>query len=192
MKEKIKIDSTKIWFTSDHHFGHKNIIEYAKRPFVNVEEMNTEMVRRWNERIGNGDIVYHIGDFALMPPEKLRQLRDKLNGKIYLIRGNHERSASSCANCFEWIKDYYELKVEDPDIHKVQLIVLFHYAMKVWNSSHYGSWHLFGHSHGSLQDDKTSLSFDVGVDCHNFFPLSYQDVKNIMIKNKWLSPFKKK
>jgi len=60
--------TSKIWFTSDHHFGHKNIIEFSKRPFANVEEMNAELVKRWNERIAKEDKVYHLGDFALMSP----------------------------------------------------------------------------------------------------------------------------
>jgi calcineurin-like phosphoesterase family protein len=184
------MDTNKIWFTSDHHFGHKNIIEFSKRPFASVDEMNAEMVKRWNEKVGQDDLVYHIGDFALMSSGKVRQLRSQLNGRICLIKGNHESSALGCPDCFEWIKDYYELTVSDNDAHKGQrFIVLFHYAMRVWNASHYGTWHLYGHSHGDLPDDETSLSFDVGVDSHNFYPLSYQDVKNIMSKKKWSPPF---
>lgn len=180
----------KIWFTSDNHFGHKNIIEFSKRPFSNVEEMNETMITRWNEKIGNEDLVYHIGDFALMPANKVRQLIERLNGKIHLITGNHETSALECSDCFEWVKDYYELTVEDKDAHKGQrFIVLFHYAMRVWNASHYGTWHLYGHSHGDLTDDITSLSFDVGVDVHNFYPISYNEVKEIMAKKKWIAPF---
>jgi calcineurin-like phosphoesterase family protein len=152
--------------------------------------MNEVLIERWNEKIAKDDPVYHLGDFALMPPGKLRRLRERLNGKIHLITGNHEDDALRCPECFEWIKDYYELTVEDADAHKGQrFIVLFHYAMRVWNASHYGTWHLYGHSHGSLPDDITSLSFDVGVDCHNFYPLSYNDIKQIMAKKQWTSPF---
>lgn len=103
------MDTNKIWFTSDHHFGHKNIIEFSKRPFANADEMNAEMVKRWNEKVGQDDLVYHLGDFALMSSGKVRQLRAQLNGRICLITGNHESSALECADCFEWIKDYYEL-----------------------------------------------------------------------------------
>ncbi len=184
------MNTSTIWFTSDHHFGHKNIIEFSKRPFTNVEEMNEVMIERWNEKVGKEDTVYHLGDFALMSPGKLKQLRERLNGKIYLVSGNHESSAHECKECFEWIKDYFELSIEDPDAHKGQrFIVLFHYAMRVWNASHYGTWQLYGHSHGDLPDDETALAFDVGVDVHNFYPLSYQDVKEIMAKKKWTPPF---
>jgi len=181
---------TTIWFTSDHHFGHKNIISFSNRPFTDVDQMNEVMVQRWNEKIGKDDIVYHVGDFALMSPGKLRQLIARLNGKIHLITGNHESAALDCADCFEWVKDYFELIVKDEDAHQGErFIVLFHYAMRVWNASHYGTWHLYGHSHGDLPDDETSLSFDVGVDSHDFYPLSYADVKSIMSKKKWVSPF---
>ena len=184
------MDNNKTWFTSDHHFGHKNIIEFSKRPFANVDEMNEVMISKWNEKIDKEDEVYHLGDIALMPPNKLKPLLEKLNGKIYLITGNHESSARECAERFEWIKDYYELTLNDPEAHKGQrFIVLFHYAMRVWNASHYGTWHLYGHNHGDLPDDETMLSFDIGVDCHNFYPLSYQEVKNIMANKKWKPPF---
>lgn len=183
------MNTNKIWFTSDHHFGHKNIIEFSKRPFKNEDEMNAEMIKRWNEKISKDDIVYHLGDFALMSANRTHQIRRQLNGKIYLIKGNHESAALECTDCFEWIKDYFELKINDMEDQGPRVIVLSHYAMRVWNASHHGTWHLYGHSHGSLPDDERSLSFDVGVDCHNFYPLSYQDIKNIMAKKKWVPPF---
>jgi calcineurin-like phosphoesterase family protein len=179
-----------IWFTSDNHFGHANIIKFCHRPFDDVDEMNAEMIKRWNEKVAPEDLVYHLGDFALMPTQKLRQLIAQLNGKIHLIVGNHEKAALGCTDCFEWVKDTYELKVEDKDAKGSQrLIVLLHYAMRVWNKSHNGSWHLYGHSHGSLPDDISSLSFDVSVDCHDFYPISYQEVKDLMATKKWSSPF---
>ena len=160
------------------------------RPFANVDEMNAELVKRWNEKVGKDDIVYHLGDFGLMSAGKLREIIVQLNGKICLITGNHESAALACPDCFEWIKAYHELTIADSDAHKGErFIVLFHYALRVWNASHYGTWHLYGHSHGDLPDDETSLSFDVGVDCHDFYPLSYQEVKDIMAKKKWVSPF---
>jgi calcineurin-like phosphoesterase family protein len=179
-----------IWFTADHHFGHKKVIEFSNRPFNSVEEMDEEMIKRWNEKVDIDDEVYHLGDVGLLSSGKLRKILDRLNGKIYLIKGNHESSALDCSSRFEWIKDYYELTVSDADAYNSErFIVLFHYAMRVWNASHYGTWHLYGHSHGELADDPTLLSFDVGVDCHNFYPLSYEEVKSIMLKKSWVPPF---
>lgn len=181
-----------IFFTSDHHFGHKNIIKYANRPFSSVEEMNEVMIERWNEKISTGDTVYHLGDFALCSPNQLTTIIDRLNGKICLLKGNHEKAALACAAKFEWLKDYHELVVADPAFPQGrQLIVLFHYALRVWNASHWGAYHLYGHSHGSLEDIATTRSFDVGVDCHNFYPLSYEEVKALMEQKDWVPPFQK-
>ena len=68
------------------------------------------------------------------------------------------------------------------------LVVLCHYALKVWNASHWGTYHLYGHSHGMLPDDPKSRSFDVGVDCHNFYPLAYEEMKGIMKQKEWVRP----
>lgn len=183
-------DMKRIWFTSDHHFGHKNVIPYSVRPFASVTEMDEHMITQWNTCVQPEDDVYHLGDIGLCAVPKLKEILKRLNGKIFLIRGNHEKSGEACAERFEWIKDYYELQVPDAEAYEgKRLIVLFHYAMRVWNASHYGSWHLYGHSHGQLPDDETSLSFDVGVDCHGFAPISYDQVKETMAGKKWKQPF---
>lgn len=183
---------SKIYFTSDHHFGHKNIIKFSERPFKDVTEMDEFMIQKWNEKVNPEDEVYHLGDVGLNAPDKLKKILDRLNGKIYLISGNHEKSAHACEYRFEWIKDYYELVIKDASFHKgQQLIVLSHYAMRVWNASHWGTYQLYGHSHGSLPDDPKALAFDVGVDCHGFSPLSYEEVKAIMKTKNWEPPFAK-
>ena len=81
----------KIFITADHHFHHKNIIEYCKRPFKTVEEMDEVMMEKWNKKVGKNDLVIHLGDFALGTKEKVRETREKLNGTIVLIKGNHDK-----------------------------------------------------------------------------------------------------
>ncbi len=181
----------KLFFTSDHHFGHANIIRFCNRPFKDVQEMNKVLIERWNEKIGPKDTVYHLGDFALGYKENLATILKQLNGRIHLITGNHEATALQNKERFEWIKDYYELKVKDPDCDNgVQRIILFHYAMRVWRGDSRGNWHLYGHSHGNLPDLADRLSFDIGVDNHDFYPLSYEEVKAIMQKKTWTPPFR--
>ncbi|KAF3884334.1 MULTISPECIES: metallophosphoesterase family protein [Nostocales] len=178
-----------IWFTADTHFGHKNILEYTNRPFSSIEEMDETLIENWNSKVSSSDRVYHLGDVGLCSPNKLRKILERLNGNIYLIRGNHDKSAEACKERFEWIEDYYELTVQDSEESQgKQLIVLLHYAMRVWQASHYGTYHLYGHSHGQLPDDPTLLSFDVGVDCHNYTPINYDDVKRIMKAKNWKPP----
>lgn len=82
-----------IYFTSDTHFGHANILQYCKRPFSTVEEMNEELCKRWNSRVGPSDIVYHLGDFAMGPRSNIL-FRKSLQGTVILIRGNHDRKPS--------------------------------------------------------------------------------------------------
>jgi calcineurin-like phosphoesterase family protein len=175
-----------IWFTSDHHWGHANIIRFSGRPFADVEAMNEALIANWNRVVGENDTVYHLGDIFMLPGDQAKRLRERLHGRICLVRGNHDKTAETLKSAFEWIKDYYELKVEDPDAPEGrQRIILCHYAFRVWNKSHHGSWHLYGHSHGSLPDDPQSRSFDVGVDCHGYAPICYEQVKAIMATKQW-------
>jgi calcineurin-like phosphoesterase family protein len=89
-----------LFFTSDHHFGHNNIIKYCNRPFENVDEMNAALIKRWNEKIPPDGDVYHLGDFALCHPEKLEEILDQLNGRIHLIIGNHDAAALNYKKSF--------------------------------------------------------------------------------------------
>jgi len=180
----------KIFFTSDHHFGHANIIKFCNRPFKDVQEMDEVMIQRWNEKVKPNDTVYHLGDFGLTSKENLAAILEQLNGKVHLIVGNHEGAALQNRKRFEWIKEYYELKVKDVDCSNgVQRIILFHYAMRTWRGFGRGNWHLYGHSHGNLPDLEDSLSFDIGVDVHDFYPLSYEEVKAIMKTKNWVRPY---
>ena len=169
------------FFTSDTHFGHTNIIRYCNRPFTNREEMGETLIANWNEVVRPNDEVFHLGDFAFgsgVDGMYARNILDRLNGRIYLIHGNHEEAASHPAArpSFQWIRDYYELKVGG------QRIVLFHYPMRSWNWVMKGSWHLFGHVHGNLQPFGKSI--DIGVDVMNFRPVSFDELRIIMDKQK--------
>lgn len=178
------------WFTADTHFGHHNIIKYTNRPFSSVSEMDETLIQRWNARVAPDDEVYHLGDFALNGPDHCRAILARLHGRIHLIRGNHEAAAAACADAFVWVKDYHELHVQDTTSHQgKQLVVLLHYAMRVWNASHHGSFHVFGHSHGTLPDDPAARSLDVGVDVHGFAPVSYHEVKNLLLQKAWVRPY---
>lgn len=165
------------FFTSDTHYGHANIIKYCNRPFSNTDSMNDVLVDNINKKVGPGDVLWHLGDFAMGGELNVREFRDRLKCKrINLIIGNHDnRKVVHKYQLFENIYDLFEYKGEVS-------IVLCHYAMKVWNKSHHGYYHLYGHSHGTLPDDQNSNSFDVGVDCHGFQPLSIAEIKEIMSK----------
>jgi calcineurin-like phosphoesterase family protein len=78
------------WFTSDHHFGHKNILVYEKkaRPFTTLQEMHGVMIERWNSMVGKNDIIYHLGDFCF--GKHNLSIAAMLNGQKKLIMGNHD------------------------------------------------------------------------------------------------------
>jgi len=81
----------KIWFTSDHHFGHANVIKYCRRPFESLHHMHRVLIDKWNAVVADGDVVYHLGDFAMGDPALWFQYCQALHGTKILIRGNHDR-----------------------------------------------------------------------------------------------------
>ncbi len=171
-------------FTSDTHASHQNIIRYSNRPFKDVEHMNTVMAANINAKLPSGGVLWHLGDWAFGGLQKCIDFRAMINPgiDIILILGNHDlhhMKHESFRKLFYSIHDVNEIHIAK------QRIVLYHYAMRVWHNSHHGSWMLYGHSHGSLPDDPNSLSFDVGVDCHNYTPLSFDEVRSIMQRKQW-------
>jgi calcineurin-like phosphoesterase family protein len=154
-----------IYFTSDTHFNHAKCIEYDNRPFRDVEDMNSSIIRNWNNVISPMDEVYHLGDVAFGRGDECLEILNSLNGTIYLLKGNHEKTAlNSSSSRFTWVKDYYELK------YNKQVFVLCHYPFATWNRSHYGSMNLHGHCHGTYLDLRNQV--DVGTMCHNYTPIS--------------------
>jgi calcineurin-like phosphoesterase family protein len=151
---------SRAWFTADPHYGHENIIAHARRPFADLAEMEAALISRWNSRVKKGDCVYIVGDFALTSPEETLRILKQLNGQKYLVRGNHDGPMKGeLAKAFVWIKDMATVRVKDPTAPRGrQLIVLCHYALRVWKESHYGSWHLYGH----CVDGETEILTDGG------------------------------
>lgn len=165
------------FFTADLHLGHRAIITHCYRPFASVEDMDRVLIENINSKVAKGDLLYILGDFSLGNCEAVRSRRAEIKcGNVYLVRGNHDRLSDGQYSeiGFHFKGDMMVLKVDQ------QRITLCHYAMRRWNKSHHGAWHLYGHSHGHLADDQRSLSFDIGVDCHKYMPLSFEEVSAIM------------
>lgn len=147
-----------IWFIADTHFGHANILTYSNRPFATIQEHDEALIANWNACIRATDDVYFLGDFAYRNRSSALEIRGQLQGRIHFIEGNHDDAARRIRDEFVWFRDVFMLKMRERDIW------LAHYAHRVWNKCHLGSWHLYGHSHNSLTDDPNSRSIDVGVD----------------------------
>ena len=168
-------------------------MKYASRDFNDVDHMNESLITSWNNVVGVDDDVYLLGDVSLCDPKRTELILNRLNGKIYLIMGNHEKSVlrkQYTRDRFEWIKGIHELYVKDDSVKgNRQLLVLCHFAMRVWDKSHHGSIHLYGHSHDNLDREGKywGRSMDVGVDAAyrilgEYRPFSYCEIMGIMKK----------
>lgn len=181
-----------VWFTSDLHFSHANVIKYSNRPFKDVKEMNEAMILKWNTVVKPGDRVYVLGDASFDSEENTLKILKRLMGQKYLIYGNHDkkviRKSKILQDQFVWCRDLETIKISDKTAYEgKQRIVLCHYAMRVWEKSHFGAWQLYGHSHGNLKDDPNALQLDVGVDNWGYTPVSYETIKKEM-KRKTFVP----
>jgi len=168
-----------VFFTSDTHYGHANIIKFSERPFSSVEEMDEAMITNWNAVVKPGDLVYHLGDFSFANRDRTIKIAKRLAGQKFLVYGNHDKAMRRDREFneqWQWTRDLTQIEVEG------QKITLCHFAMLTWNQSHRGAWNLHGHSHGNLTDDPNALRIDVGVDCFNYAPVSFEEVQAIMAK----------
>jgi calcineurin-like phosphoesterase family protein len=154
-----------IFFTADTHFGHGNIIDHCGRPFENAYEMDKEMVRRWNAVVKETDTVYHLGDVALGMIGIAKGNIERLNGKIILIKGNHDKRNLKQQFFRELFAEIHEeLYLPEYDLY------LRHVPKESWISK----IHLHGHSHGKAPIIKNRM--DVGVDTNNFYPYRLDEI----------------
>jgi calcineurin-like phosphoesterase family protein len=175
-----------LFFTSDEHYGHTNIIKFCKRPFKDIWEHINESIKRHNAVVPVGARVYHNGDmfWRTLPLKTALDILYALNGQHYFIWGNHDELIEKNAvlrKSFVWTKDIAQ--VYHPKLDKG--LVLCHYSMNVWRNSHRGAYHLYGHTHGQLKEPNT-LSFDCGQDAQNFTPVSIEQVIERMERKKAL------
>ena len=194
---KLKLDKEP-FFISDFHIGHHNVIKFDGRPVMSVDDMHVALIDRWNSVVGEDDTVFYMGDLFMRDQETAKWVVHQLNGKIRYIMGNHDRMKGiNRMDRFESIHEYgTEVLVKDGTITDkrakgYQQIILSHYPILSWNRSHYGSWMIHGHSHGSLmksnQDYYKRKVIDVGCNVINYTPISYQEVKQIMDKRDIVS-----
>lgn len=164
-----------VFFTSDTHFHHNNIIRFSKRPYADLDEMHESLITNWNAMIGPKDEVYHLGDFGFCSTDQAHAILRQLQGRKYFIVGNHDKAIKGrAAEHFEWIKTIHEMKINK------QHITLCHYPMEAWNHSCHGSWQLHGHTHANLASSENIRRWDVGVDSNHMLPVSFEKVKELI------------
>lgn len=184
---KLSTSDVKIFFTSDTHFGHKNILNFCERPFKDTDEMDEAIITNWNNKVGKDDIVFHLGDFAFATNKRWQDLICKLNGKIILVLGNHDIvrwPGDYTMNLFERVENQIMLKIDNK--YKVYLN---HFPFLCYDGVYRNpqdcTIQLHGHVHERIGDtgkDKDRLKYrfpyqyDVGVDNNNFTPISWEEI----------------
>ena len=163
----------KIYLIADTHFGEKAILQYENRPFSSVEEMDEEMIRRWNEVVGEEDLVYHLGDFSERGREK--SYLERLKGRVILIRGNHDVLTN---------REYREMgfeEVYDMPVIKDEFWILSHKPIYVNQNMPYAN--LFGHVHASpIYRTFSSHHYCVSAERVQYCPVDFERVKSMVQK----------
>lgn len=172
-----------IFFTSDTHFFHTNIIRYcpdSRGHFNDATEMNECLIERWNNVVNDNDVVYHLGDVGFARGSLIKNVFDRLKGKVILIPGNHDKKLlkqKEFVECFDKVScaPYSEEKIDG------NFIVMSHYPIARWNRMYFGVSHLHGHCHSSFGYHQKAL--DVGVDArpkNDLTPWEWSELKTYM------------
>ena len=155
----------KDFITSDIHFGHKNIMSFCpvtRARFKNdVNFMNEEIIREWNEVVQPEDHTYILGDVAFCNAATATAYMKRLNGTKTLVVGNHDVKLirdTGFHSCFVEVRDYMRI------VHNGTVVTMFHYPIAEWDQMHRGAVHLHGHLHGGKSGLEGSRALDVGMD----------------------------
>ena len=170
-----------IFYTADLHFGHVNAIKYDGRPFKTVDEMNDQMIQRWNARVKDSDKVYILGDFSMHNTDLTKEILEQLHGKKYLIRGNHDDI--DMRSLFDGFWDYKKINDNGRNI------ILSHYFMPSYEGVHKDSIMLHGHTHNSdaarIEENIKTMykkqnmpckAFNVGCMYFNYTPATLDEI----------------
>ncbi len=167
-----KYDANDVFFTADLHLGHYAVAGH--RGYEDKLKMNEDIIENWNNAVNRNSVVFVLGDISFCNSLDTVQLLLQLNGTMHLIRGNHDKSLSNdVLGLFQSDNQQLEIDVLHPE--GKQRVYMSHYAHRVWNRHHFGAFHLFGHSHGSLKGSGKSM--DVGLDTNNLTPWTFEAIK---------------
>ena len=194
--KECSFDADKVFFTSDTHFYHKNILKgmtsWGTRPFSTSEEHNDYLIEQWNNTVPEDGVVFHLGDFCFAGIQQWENIRKRLNGKIHLVLGNHDLhnisiNSEQAQSLFEDITFQKIINIDG------QLIYLNHLPFLCMPGvySHTPTWQLFGHVHSGPESKSIDVArlihlfptqYDVGVDNNQYTPVSFNKVKEIINK----------
>lgn len=186
-----------IFFTSDMHYGHQNILKYCNRPFDDLDHMHAELIRRWNSVVTDADIVYVIGDAVMGSREQTLPYLDQLAGHKYLVPGNHDdcHSMYKDKQKYNRMQEMYFDHFDDilDEMYQVDGFLLCHFPYRgaTTDGRSFGDWEpvdrgqtlLCGHIHDEWATKFTpqgTLMINVGADVRDFTPISLPQVHQIV------------
>ena len=171
------------FFTSDPHYGHRNIIQHCQRPFADVDEMNRELIKRYNDRVGTNDVVLWCGDCFFCRVTVANDIMSQLNGKKLLVRGNHDRGAASMSKLgFDLVLDECIIDIDDQTVR----IKHYPYAGSTPDTRYLDrrppkikhEMLIHGHTHSS--EKMNGKQIHVGVDSWDYAPASFDEVRELV------------
>ena len=204
----MKLTSNNVWFTSDTHYGHSNIVKGVTnwrnaegevpieqvRDFSSVETMNELMVSNINQHVQASDWLIHLGDWSFGGYDKIEEFREQINcNNVVLILGNHDhhiqRDIPKFRKMFNHITHYEELKITRGNDTN-NMLILCHYPIISWNQMHHGSFMLHGHQH--LKGEKKfgqGKRMDIGMcGSEEFRPYHMEEIVDLL-KNRQFEPY---
>lgn len=188
-----------IYFTSDWHIGHENVLRFDNRPFNSLKHMHETLVYNYNQIVKPSDICYFLGDIAFKNNEESQSIISKLNGTKILIRGNHDPGVNSCYDMgFDVV-----LHGANIQLGKTKITMLHCPLMGVpreltedgssWHNEHkfsqfsmpdYGQYHVHGHCHFERKDRIRDRQFEVGVRANRYEPVSMSEIESWIMKRE--------
>lgn len=170
-----------LFYISDLHFGHRNVIRYDKRPFMDRDEMDWELIRRWNERVQSEDEVYIIGDFCYRSDKSPEWFLKQLQGRKHLIIGNHDEVLLSNPRAMAYFEKVDVIKsISDGE----RRVWLSHFPLAEWSGMHKGYWHIYGHIHARKEAaynymKEQERALNAGCMINGYAPVTFEE----LIKN---------
>jgi calcineurin-like phosphoesterase family protein len=161
-----------VFFISDLHFGHFNVIEYSNRPFITAIEMDKALIKNWNKTIKSTDKIFVLGDFSFYNKEKTKTIVEKLNGKKVLIMGNHDR-----AHSVSWWKEVgFQDVYEFPLIYK-EIFILSHVPFHIIDNNIHGLVNIHGHLHDNKGIYNEAFYYNASVEVNNYKPINFLEIQ---------------
>lgn len=169
-------------YISDTHFGHRHVIQFDRRPFADIEQMDHTIIALWNDRVQSDDDVWILGDFCYRSEKAPEWYLRQLKGHKHLIVGNHDKVTLESKNAYQYLESIDTMvNVKDHLKQENVQVILLHYPMAEWPHIHRGAYHLFGHIHNRMDDTyyfmkERERAFNAGCMISNYAPASLREI----------------